>query len=290
MKRLHIVIASLLSLIAFSGTASESMSTDSMTVVRPVASFFTIEAGSSSMTDTYLSPLTFRGWDFAIAYQRMQAMRFSPQRWVSRFDVGLSMRRGTPPRIYRAMWGASLNIGWAMMHRWSTPVDNLSVAFGGMVDGNFGVLYIDRGGNNPASAKGAVNIGITGAATYNFNLGRLPLTLRWQPSMPLIGAFFSPEYDELYYEIYLGNRSGLVKCANPVSRFALDNAVTLDLHVGASTVIRLGYHSSIMSSHANHLTTNIFTNTFVFGVGGQWLSIGASRGISDDTRIISAIY
>lgn len=258
-------------------------------VLRPVTSFYTIEAGSCSMTDTYLSPLQFSGWHLGIGYQRLQAMKFSPDRWVMELKGDLSVDRATPEGLYRAMWGAEIDLSWAMMARWQLPVAGLAVAAGGNVEADMGVLYIDRGGNNPASAKAAITIGAIGSLTYNFHLGSLPITARWEPLMPLIGACFSPDYDELYYEIYLGNRHGLVHAATPFNRFAMTNTVSIDLHLG-DMVLRVGYRNKAMSSGINHLTTNWSSNSLVFGLGGEWLSAGAVRGMSADTRIISAIY
>ena len=38
----------------------------------------------------------------------------------------------------------------------------------------------------------------TAMAAYNTRLSRLPITLRYQATMPLVGAFFAPDYGELY--------------------------------------------------------------------------------------------
>lgn len=50
--------------------------------VRPVFSAYTLEAGSAHIADTYLTPLKYNGQHFGIDYQRWQAMKFDPQRWV----------------------------------------------------------------------------------------------------------------------------------------------------------------------------------------------------------------
>ena len=78
----------------------------------------------------------------------------------------------------------------------------------GVPGGDVGCVYNRRNGNNPASVKADITVNLTGYVTWKTRLWRLPVMLRWQTTMPLAGGFFSPEYDELYYELYLGNKKG----------------------------------------------------------------------------------
>lgn len=237
--------------------------------------FYTIEAGSSSLTDTYLSPLTFRGWSMGMGFERMSAMGFNPQRWGMDYGVGLSAQRATPQSLSVAMWGARLKAWWGMLHKWDFGLENLSVAFGPSAGIDAGVLYIDRSGNNPASAKGAVTLNVDGLVKYGWHIGRFPVDVSCHPTMALAGVFFSPEYDELYYEIYLGNRKGLVHAAWPWKRFALSNLMAVDLKFRSIT-LRIGYRLEMMSSKVSHLTTNMFTHQFVLGFSAP-MGIGNLR-------------
>lgn len=262
--------------------------TDVPEPLRPVAAAYTIEFGSASMADTYLSPVTYRGWNAALGYERMQAMKFNPQQWIMQYDFHLSTSRGTNHADNARTWMIDFSALWGMMHRWRLPY-SLTVAAGGSTGIDAGVLYNARNSNNPASAKAAWTVNITGFISWDTRLGRLPVTLRYQPTVPLAGIFFSPEYDELYYEIYLGNHDGLVHFASPFNRFSMTNLVTADLRFG-STNLRLGYRGTILSSEVNHLTTNVFTHSFVIGVSGEWLSVPTRGKLSTDSRIISAYY
>lgn len=51
-------------------------------VIRPVMSAYTFEAGGSHLADTYLTPLIYGGYSLAVQYERWQAMKFDPDRWV----------------------------------------------------------------------------------------------------------------------------------------------------------------------------------------------------------------
>lgn len=258
--------------------------------LRPVFAAYTLELGSAHMADTYLSPITYRGWGAAFAYQRMQAMKFDPERWVMQLEGRVEIDRGRNLADNATMWRLDIAARWGMMRRWRdmlTP--GLTLAVGGSTGIDGGALYNQRNGNNPASAKLAWTLNLTAYASYSVNIGRLPVTFSYQPTLPLLGAFFSPEYDELYYEIYLGNHSGLAHFAWPGNRFAMTNLLAADLRLG-DTSLRLGYRNYAYSSSVENLVCNITTHAFVFGVSGEWLSANRAKGISPSTRIISAVY
>lgn len=258
------------------------------TLLRPVLSAYTIQAGSSHLADTYLSPLKFNGWHTGIGYERMQAMKFNPQKWVMQMKFNLNVDNASATYSTSNLWYAGLDFSWSMMHRWKLPY-NITLAAGGAARLDLGCVYNSRNGNNPASAKAALTVDVTGFAAWNYKICNLPFTLRYQPSIPLTGAFFAPDYGELYYEIYLGNHKNLAHCAWWGNYFRMDNLLTLDLHFG-STSLRLGYSGNILSTKINHTVTNKFTNSFLIGIAGEWISINPRKGISKNTRIISALY
>lgn len=269
-------------------TQSAPADGDSIPPLRPVTSAYMLETGSSSVADSYLSPITYRGWSAAFAYERMQAMKFDPDNWVMQLNARIELDRGRNHADNATTWRIDGTFSWGMLRRWH-PLQALTIAAGGSTGIDAGCIYNPRNSNNPASAKLAWTVNATAYAAYNFRIGRLPVTLRYQPVLPLAGIFFAPEYDELYYEIYLGNHDGLVHFAWPGNRFAMTNLFTADLHFGA-TSLRLGYRGYTFSSKANDLVTNIHTHAFVIGLSGEWLSLSRRRSLSRDARIISALY
>ena len=89
--------------------------------VRPVFSAYTLEAGSAHIADTYLTPLKYNGQHFGIDYQRWQAMKFDPQRWVMQLDTRLTLNHTVNPAGNATMWDAMLEFRWGMMRRWRVP-------------------------------------------------------------------------------------------------------------------------------------------------------------------------
>lgn len=269
-------------------TARAAGDTDSVTSVRPVLSAYTLQLGSARQCDTYLTPLHYSGWHVALDYDRMQAMRHNPERNIMSLGASLSVNRTLNLAGTAAMWSILFRPRWAMMWRYRIG-SGVTLAGGGEAAAEVGAVSLMRNGNNPVAARASVTLGITGMAVWNGRVGRLPVTFAYRPSLPLAGAFFSPDYDELYYEIWLGNHSGLCHVAWPGSYFRLDNMLTADLHFGATT-LRVGYRCDILSSKAAGIVSRDITHSFVIGVTTEWLSLSAGRRHTPDARVISALY
>lgn len=243
--------------------------------LRPVSSAFMLDAGSTHLLDTYLSPLKYTGWHTAFFYERNQAMKFSPSLWRQQLSLGVEINRGENQARNASMLYGNLEASWAMSRIWQLP-GRFWLSAGGRAGGNLGGIYNDRNSNNPAAVKADLYVGVTASAGWTVNLWKLPVNLRWQTSLPLLGVFFSPEYDELYYEIYLGNHHGLAHCGWPGNFFRWDNLLTADLALGTSS-LRLGFRSRIYSTEVNHITTRTFSYAFVLGVVTDWLSVSPRK-------------
>ena len=283
MKRLiSLIITGLIIALSSNGLSGQE-------VLRPVMNSYTLEAGTSHLTDTYLSPLKYRGQTVAFGYDRMQAMKFNPERWVMGLRIELGLDHTQNPAKNATIWGAGIAARWAMMYKLPVTQYPINFAIGGSTGINIGALYTTRNGNNPVAAKASWTVNLTGMATWTTRIGRLPITLCYRPTLPLTGIFFSQGYGELYYEIYLGNHKNLAHGAWFGNYFSLDNLATADLRFGA-TSLRIGYHNTILSTSVNHIVTRMTTHSFVLGVSGEWLGFDSRRGLSTPTRIISAIY
>lgn len=257
--------------------------------LRPVTSVYSIEGGGSHLADTYLTPLIYSGYSVSLGYERWQAMKFSPEKWIMRLSIRGDWRNADSPARNSSMWYIGVDARWSMLHRWRLPL-GFTVGGGGATGIMGGCMYNGRNGNNPASAKGSWTIDAAGYAAWNGRLGRLPVTLSYSCTLPVLGAFFSPEYGELYYELWLGDHKNLVHCAHWGNYFAMDNLVAADLHFG-STSLRIGYRGSVYSTHVNNLTSRITSNMLVLGISGEWMSLDTKRRLPDMNRkIVSALF
>lgn len=276
----------LLAVSAVASTACAS-SADSVRTVRPVYSVYALEAGSAHLVETYLSPLHYDGWSLALSHTRAQAMKFEPEHWFMELGGRLAVDRTlNRPARNVAEWRLNLALQWDMMRRWRIP-SGFSLYAGGFVRLDAGVFYLARNSNNPAAAKASLTIGPRVGAGYSLRLGKVPVSLRYMVDMPLTGIFFSPAYGELYYEIYIGNHSGLVRAAWPGNFFRLDNTLTADFRFG-NTMLRVGYAPRIFSSRTSDIVTRIVSHSFIFGIAQEWISVSSEGPSEAESRIISA--
>lgn len=252
-------------------TIEMSISSPPVEIERPVTSSYSIEAGSARQIDTYLTPMHYDGQAFGLSYSRLQAMKFKPETWTQQLYGKLSLDHTQNPVRNATMWGTELNFRWGMFRKISLPW-GLTAAPGLMADIRVGALYLNRNGNNPVSAQASLTLDLSALVAKTVRIGRIYIDFTYQPTLPLSGCFFSPDYGELYYEIYLGNHKNLFHGAWPGNYFRLENLFTADIHLG-NTALRLGYSGSVFSSKANNIVTRHTTHAFVIGITQSWLSV-----------------
>jgi len=102
-------------------------------------------------------------------------------------------------------------------------------------------------------------------AWFNTRLGQLPVTLLYQVQLPVTGVFFAPEYDESYYEIYLGNHKNLAHLGWWGNRLDMTHYLGADFNLGKTT-LRVGYRSRMEHWTVNNLHVHDFTHSLVLGI------------------------
>ena len=226
---------------------------------------FTIEAGYASVHDSYLTPITYDGWDLAMGYEAMRSLR--ADKWLWQLQVGADYNHVENPARNNDLHKLMGDITFDMQRQWRgvfTPKLNLSV--GPMTQVRAGIVYDAVNSNNPVTVRAHWNVGLAGMAAFDTRIRRLPITLRWQTQLPAAGVFFAPEYDESYYEIYLGNHKNLAHLGWWGNRFDMTNYLGADLHLG-STTLRIGYRSRLEHWSVNHLKVHDVTHSIVLGIG-----------------------
>ncbi len=263
---------------------------DSEQVARPPQITVTGEAGYGSLLDSYLTPITYHGVNLGLGFEHLQATGFNPQSWVRELELGADYNYVENPPGNHEMHSLMGTARWSLMRRWrDVPVKRLQLMAGPMIQFRGGILYNANNSNNVVSARINMAVGLQAAAVYTTRLFKRPLALRYQASLPVVGAFFSPEYDEAYYEIYLGNRRHLAHLGWWGSRFDMDNLVTADWHLGG-TIVRLGYRCRIEKSWVSHIDTRHVTHSLVVGLGGEFLTLSPSHKLSEKARVASVLF
>lgn len=277
-----------LALLAGIGTAYAQGDT---AAVRPAAVSVTLDAGGLRNLDTYLSPLRYGGQHVRVGFERFRAARFRSECRVNQIAAGIGYDHLQNPAGNNTVHTLLADFDWRMMRRWDNVfVDGLRLYAGGGMGFDGGVAYNPRNSNNVCSPQIWLNAGVSGMAVYGVKLGRLPLTLRWQVAMPVAGVFFLPDYDQTFYEIYLGNYRDAINVGWWANRFDMENVLTVDLHFGA-IALRVGYRNDFTTVWENNICVRRTAHSAVIGVAWESIRLApGSRAIPENVRLISSYY
>ena len=254
---------------------------------RPVTGVYSVEIGWSDVLATYLSPLHYKGKRLSLSGTWSKAMPFNPEHAVMHFKGKGDFSSLLNPAQTAKMIGLEGSFSWGM--EWRTNFGNqFQATAGGAAEIMGGAYYLLRNGNNPVQALASFSLNITGSLSRPLRLGKLPIIIADEISLPSLGTFFCQGYGETYYEIYIGNHKGLAHFGWWGNNFRIDNLLSIKFDFGR-TGAELGYRFNAYTQWANNLNTKILTHTIVIGVipGGLGLKDRKPR-VADE--IIYSIY
>ena len=248
---------------------------------------FMFDVGRAHVLDTYLTPITYRGVGVRLGYEHSQVTKFAPSAWLRQLAVDIEYNPARNAAKNNTMHDATLQARFGMMRRWEGLFHpNLQLMVGPMTQLRGGGIYNGANSNNVVSVKAHWAVGAQGMAIWKTHWGAKPLSFRYNAALPIVGVFFSPEYDESYYEIYLGNHKHLAHCGWWGNRFDLTQSLCADLRLGG-TILRIGYRNRLERSWVNHLNTHITTHSFVIGIGGEFFTRGPHY---NDKAPVKSVY
>jgi hypothetical protein len=240
--------------------------THNETAVRnPITQVYSLDTGGVTAYSSYLSPMRYSGWGFALSGEWSKNLKQNPEKIQMTFAAKLDCSSLLNPAKSAGMLGASAYFGWGLAAQWH-PACRWHFTLGGMFDLFGGALYLMRNSNNPVTPLAYAGIDLTASASFRFRFGRLPVVVRDVVRIPSAGAFFSPQYGETMYEIYLGNRKDLVHFGWWGNSFGIDNMLAFDLMFGRK-FLRLGYRLDLRTFNAENLDTQILRNSFTIAYG-----------------------
>ncbi|MDR2120156.1 MAG: DUF3316 domain-containing protein [Tannerella sp.] len=236
-----------------------------------------VGAGRYNIRNSYISDdINYTGWGLQLLNERMRnTSRFNRRLSVQQmFYVDLSSTLNPAKTISELSGFAEYSYGY---HYRFQPAPQLKLLAGAAVHGLFGFLYNTQGSNNPFALNVDADFSLSAAAIYSFRLRDFPLTLRYQADMPLVGAAFSPGYEQSYYEIFgLGNYSGIVHFTSLHNKFSMRSFLTLDFPVSNCTV-RIGCLSKLYYSDINRIEMHRVSHGFMIGLAKEFVSFGGKR-------------
>lgn len=225
----------------------------------------TFGIGKTSHLDTYLSPLEYQGPELLVMSEKLRCLKHNSHITYQTSTLG-RISSADSPTGHGGEFGGDIQYASAWMYTWrDCGLQGLHIHAGGQIQGSIGFLYNTRNGNNPAQAYLSADLTIKALATYDLHIRKQTLTLRYQPSVPLIGAMFSPNYGQSYYEIFsLGDYDHNVCFKYPGNGFCLDQQLSVDLPIRHAT-LRLGYLNTIRQATPNQLKQHHISHAFMIG-------------------------
>ncbi len=242
-----------------------------------------VGVGHASLTDTYLSPMPYRGSNLSIMSERLGKAGFINDKLLMRYQFYLTTAFTKNPASSASEYYGDVSYN-AMGYYPVWGAHNFRLLAGAGIDASLGGIYNDRNTNNPGSLKTSLNLEVGAMALYNFKM----LTLRWQGTTPFAGMFFTPGYGQSYYEIFsLGNGDGTVQFASFNNYLAFQNYFTVDIPIKKLT-LRAGYLGNYYRTDVNHLETKIVTHQFMIGFAVESMNFGGKK--VRNSRLIDSVY
>ena len=221
-------------------------------------------AGSGNVLDTYLSPLEYTGPNFSLLHRTERPFIRRNQRLkVQGLYTGHLAYLHSPTDDGKE-WDAEISAaGGCLYDLYRTP--HWRLAAGALAELTGGFTYNTRGSNNPAQGRLGISLSATALAQYAFRFFRHPAKVTVQTDFQMVGAQFSPEYGQSYYEIFsLGHTSGIVHFTHPGNcpTGRLQAYLTLPLCKANWT---LGYLADVRQSKLGGLKRHAWRNCFMIG-------------------------
>ena len=189
-------------------------------------------AGYTNMLDTYLSPLRYGGAHVELMGESFSQSKISGKRWYTQSLLALHGDYLTPPSDNGLTVGGMADYSYTYYYNTSVAKSGLSLYVGPQAQLRIGGIYNLRNSNNPAQLKLGVNLAVSAIVKYAFAWRNVPMSVRLQTDLPIIGTAFGPEYGQSYYEIfYLGQSDGCVHLTSLHNNLSLRANLNYDIQL-----------------------------------------------------------
>ena len=219
--------------------------------------------GMSSVLDTYISPRTYKGEEIRYISQTelLKSTRFFNPLWQHQASISYVSNAVKTNKEVHALY----HLTFSLQHSISLHHSPFMLQVGPMVDTALGFIYNPQNSNNPAQAIAHLNVGVFAQSSYAFKVGKMPFSLHYQCSAPLIGVMFSPNYGQSYYETFSkGVYNHNIVCTTPFNRPSFYHLLSLNLSL-SNTTLQLCYAGNHLQSEVNKLRSAIHSHSIMVG-------------------------
>ncbi|MDR1737840.1 MAG: DUF3316 domain-containing protein [Candidatus Symbiothrix sp.] len=246
-----------------------------------------IGVGTTSIYDSYLSPLQYDGLQLSFIDEQLRATNLLKGRVVSQSMLNFSLASTLNPAQNAATYAGYFSGVFGELYRLPLSTqNNMPTVFAGVTgEALVGILYNTRNGNNPVNVKLHLNLNLSLLAAYRFQIAKQALQVRYQLSAPAVGVCFSPEYGQAYYEMALEeSNENLFHFASWHNHQRWNNYLSLELPLNRFALF-IAYRNNYYALKINGLQTRITANSFFAGVS-MYLHTVSSRTYKPQYRYV----
>lgn len=264
MKRLINIIV-LLSLFTPAMTKAQHVITDTIKTERIVVKSSLIGVSFQNNLDTYLSNYNYTGGGLHFSHERFRDAHTGNYSW--KYQILFNSRIGFNLQETNIQLAGIIGCSWSGYHPF-TIGKRWQLLVGPQIQLEGGALYNLSNGNNPVSAKLRTALAASAMAIYKFPVLKSYWTARYQIDIPLIGAMFTPEYGQSYYEMSLGHLGKIVSLTHPINTPSWRHILTLDIPLRIkqhNATMRLSYTADLFQSNINNIRCHMYHQAVTIG-------------------------
>ena len=233
--------------------------------------------GNTSVYDTYLSPLEYKGGSIGLIHERMKMTGLFNGKVSAQHLFNLELAQTNNSAKTATNYVGNLEYGYGLhYHLHPFPVEKLKILAGLQAGGLIGGIYNTRNGNNPATPKVNLNLNLSGMATYRLEIKKQPIQLRYQLNVPFIGTMYAPAFGLSYYEMDASGYNGLFHFASFLNHLAMRNLLSVELPFNSFT-LRLAYQNWIYETKINDLDTRVASNSIYIGFSKNFFTVSGRK-------------
>lgn len=229
---------------------------------------FLFGVGASDVIENYLSPYKYSGTNYRLNFDSEKDSKSGLS--THQHYINLDYTKASNPSERGLYHAGFLEYSFAYLRKIVTT-DRLHGKVGFAPDLLVGAIYNTRNDNNPVEAKLNLNLDLAGRLDYRFRVKQTPLLLSYDLKIPVLGAGFSPDYGQSYYEIFeLGNRGNVVRLLSLHNQWTMNNRLTLEIPLRRNS-LKIGYLFNVYQTRISNIETSVLNHNFLIGISGDIL-------------------
>lgn len=210
-----------------------------------------LSVGWVTLSDTYLSPLTYSGWEAQLKGEWWRPFPVQPE-WTHTTVLMVSAATTTNMIKSNSINYVGFKTGWGAHYHYTCAPD-LQVIAGPQWRFDMTAKAITRNTNRPASIDVTTNIDLSVGVSYLLKSKKMDTRFRYLAAIPLMGCMFVPEMGASYYEIFgLGNTKNAFHFSSFHNMVGVEHELTVDFRLKKNT-FRVGVGHEYKHWHANTL-------------------------------------